>query len=54
VIPEGKIFTLARNRKKGELAGCCFSPDGKWFFVNILSQGITVAITGPWEKAAAA
>jgi len=51
VTPEGKIFTLARNPRKGELAGCCFSPDGKWFFVNILSQGITVAITGPWEKA---
>jgi secreted PhoX family phosphatase len=54
VTPQGTIFTLARNHKKGELAGCCFSPDGKWFFVNIFSQGITVAITGPWEKAASA
>jgi secreted PhoX family phosphatase len=51
VTPEGKIFTLAKNRRAGEFAGCCFSPDGKWFFVNIMAQGLTLAITGPWEKA---
>ncbi|MES2657661.1 MAG: alkaline phosphatase PhoX [Verrucomicrobiota bacterium] len=51
VTPEGKIFTLAKNRKNGEFAGGCFSPDGKWFFVNLMGQGLTVAITGPWEKA---
>lgn len=51
VTPEGRIFTLARNRKGGEFAGGCFSPDGKWFFVNIMSAGLTLAVTGPWEKA---
>jgi secreted PhoX family phosphatase len=51
VSPDGKIFTLARNRKGGEFAGGCFSPDGKWFFVNIMSVGLTLAITGPWDKA---
>jgi secreted PhoX family phosphatase len=51
VTPQGKILTLARNRNDGEFAGGCFSPDGKWFFVNIMDQGLTLAITGPWEKA---
>jgi secreted PhoX family phosphatase len=51
VTPEGKIFTLAKNRRAGEFAGGCFSPDGKWFFVNIMAQGLTLAITGPWERA---
>jgi secreted PhoX family phosphatase len=51
VTPEGKVFTLARNPGEGEFAGCCFSPDGRWFFVNLQTRGLTVAVTGPWEKA---
>ncbi|QTN33474.1 DUF839 domain-containing protein [Akkermansiaceae bacterium] len=52
VTPEGKIFTIATNAKdKSEFAGCCFSPDGKWLFVNLQGHGLTLAITGPWEKA---
>ena len=52
VTPEGKIFTIAANAKdKSEFAGCCFSPDGKWLFVNMQAHGLTLAITGPWEKA---
>jgi secreted PhoX family phosphatase len=52
VTPEGKIFTLARNSNgQGEFAGGCFSPDGKWFFVNLQARGLTLAVTGPWEKA---
>ena len=31
-----------------EFAGSCYSPDGKWLFVNIQSPGISFAITGPW------
>ncbi len=31
-----------------EFAGPCFSPDGKWLFVNIQVPGITCAITGDW------
>ena len=52
VTPEGKIFALARNSNgQGEFAGGCFSPDGKWFFINLQSRGLTLAVTGPWEKA---
>ncbi|MFC7339290.1 alkaline phosphatase PhoX [Haloferula chungangensis] len=50
VTPEGKIHTLARNAKdKSEFAGCCFSPGGKWLFVNLFAHGLTLAITGPWS-----
>ena len=31
-----------------EWAGACYSPDGKWLFVNIQTPGVTFAITGPW------
>lgn len=52
VTPEGKVFSIAANAKdKSEFAGCCFSPDGKWLFVNMQGHGLTLAITGPWEKA---
>ncbi|WP_367874580.1 alkaline phosphatase PhoX [Luteolibacter sp. Populi] len=53
VTPQGKIITLARNPADGEFAGCCFSPDGKWFFVNLQTRGLTLAVTGPWDKAIA-
>lgn len=33
-----------------EFAGACFSPDGRTFFVNIQTPGITFAIWGPWER----
>jgi secreted PhoX family phosphatase len=36
------------DSRGSEFAGACYSPDGKWFFVNIQSPGITFAITGPW------
>lgn len=32
-----------------EFAGGCFSPDGRTFFVNIQTPGITFAIWGPWD-----
>ena len=52
VTKDGKIFTIARNAKdKSEFAGCCFSPDGKWLFVNLQGHGLTLAVTGPWDKA---
>jgi len=34
-----------------EMAGATFSPDGSTFFVNIQHAGLTLAITGPWNKA---
>lgn len=51
VTPQGAIHTLARNPHPGEFAGGCFSPDGRWFFVNVMASGLTLAVTGPWEKA---
>ena len=33
-----------------ELAGACFSPDGRTMFVNAYSPGRTLAITGPWQR----
>ena len=42
-----------------EMAGATFSPNGKTLFVNIFgesastsdpNEGMTLAITGPWDK----
>lgn len=52
VTPEGRTYTLARLNAETELAGACFSPDGKTLFVNAYSPGRTLAITGPWHKLA--
>jgi secreted PhoX family phosphatase len=52
VTPEGKIYKFGRNAtaRNSELAGATFSPDGTTLFVNIQQDGITLAITGPWER----
>ena len=61
---EGRIVRFARNNvvlagerhglrgdfRTSELAGASFSPDGRWLFVDIQHPGLTVAITGPWER----
>ncbi|MFK7850754.1 MAG: alkaline phosphatase PhoX [Akkermansiaceae bacterium] len=45
----GNISTIARNSKdQSEFAGSCFSPDGKWLFVNLQGRGLTLAIQGAW------
>jgi secreted PhoX family phosphatase len=49
VTPGGKLYTLARLNVDTELAGACFSPDGKILFVNAYAPGRTLAITGPWN-----
>lgn len=49
ITPTGAIYKLALNLTPGEFAGACFSPDGGTFFVNLQSQGYTLAITGPWH-----
>jgi secreted PhoX family phosphatase len=58
----GEVFPFAENIRPGtipgtatpaaydEFAGACFSPDGRWLFVNIQTPGISFAITGPWER----
>ena len=38
----------AGDYRSSEWAGACYSPDGRWLFVNIQTPGITFAITGPW------
>lgn len=63
---KGEIFSFARNElvltgqgpgsaaagdyRDKEFAGACFSPDGRWLFVNIQTPGVTFAITGPWSE----
>jgi secreted PhoX family phosphatase len=48
ITPEGRAYDVARLKAQTELAGGCFSPDGKVLFVNIYAPTATVAITGPW------
>jgi uncharacterized protein len=64
VTTDGQVFTLAINNvvlngeKNGfvrdyrdtDLAGACFSPDGRWMFFNVYDPGFTVALTGPWQR----
>lgn len=59
-VPGGPTYAIARNQLVisqsngfpvySEFTGPTFSPDGKVLFVNIQVPGITLAITGPWEK----
>lgn len=43
--PSGKTFRVVRNViNRGELAGVCFSPDGKLMFVNIQDISVTCCI----------
>lgn len=49
ITPDGKVYPLARLRTQTELAGACWSPDGKVLFVNAYSPTMTLAINGPWS-----
>jgi secreted PhoX family phosphatase len=51
ITPEGLSYPFARLRMQTELAGACFSPDGRIMFVNAYSPTRTLAITGPWNSA---
>lgn len=48
ITPDGDAYPFARLRSQTELAGACFSPDGKTLFVNVFSPTATLAITGAW------
>ncbi len=48
ITPDGRAYTIALLRAQTELAGACFSPDGKVLFVNAYGPTATLAITGPW------
>ena len=50
ITPQGEIYTIGRNTgSDSELAGACFSPSGNTFFVNVQNEGLTLAVTGPWD-----
>ncbi len=50
VNEKGDCYHFAKNAlNESELAGVCFSPDGKTMFVNIFHPGITLAIWGPFK-----
>lgn len=52
VTPDGKLYTIARNRyNTSEFCGVCFAPNHPVLFVNIQNPGVTLAITGPWKNA---
>lgn len=49
IRPDGSQYAVADNAySSSELAGPCFSPDGRILFVNIQYPGMTLAIRGPW------
>ncbi|RJE72769.1 alkaline phosphatase PhoX [Reichenbachiella sp. MSK19-1] len=51
IKPNGEIYNIGRNvGSKSELTGVCFSPSGKTLFVNVQEEGLTMAITGPWDQ----
>jgi hypothetical protein len=53
IQPDGQQYLLADNAyTRSELAGICFSPDGKTMFLNIQENGMTLAINGPWSELA--
>lgn len=49
ITPDGRAYAFARLNLATELAGACFSPDGRTLFVNAFSPTRTLAITGPWK-----
>ena len=51
VTPAGEVIRFGGNLiSESEFAGSTFSPDGSTLFVNIQVDGLTLAITGPWEQ----
>jgi secreted PhoX family phosphatase len=47
LTPTGAIYDFART-SLSELAGVCFSPDGRALFVNIQDIDMTLVVTGPF------
>lgn len=46
---QGETFRFARNAlSDSEMAGVCFSPDGRALFLNIQDDGLTLVVTGPF------
>jgi secreted PhoX family phosphatase len=50
-IPGGPTYAIARNQlNDSEFCGPTFTDDGKVLFVNLQDPGLTLAITGPWDR----
>ncbi len=56
---QGQVYDIARNRNNfldqsdagAEFTGACFSPDGRYLFINMQSpENVTIAIRGPWAQ----
>jgi secreted PhoX family phosphatase len=50
ITPHGAAYVFGHLRMDTELAGACFSPDGRHLFVNAYSPTTTFAITGDWSR----
>ena len=46
----GKPNGVGGNLRNTEWCGAVFSPDGRILFANLQGPGLTLAITGPWER----
>lgn len=47
--PQGQLYRIARNNwDNAEFTGICFSPNGRFMFVNSQDLGVTYVIEGPW------
>lgn len=46
----GELFSVIQNNfNPAEFAGACFSPDGKFLFLNSQAPGLTYVVRGPWR-----
>jgi uncharacterized protein len=51
ITPGGQTYVFARNAESdSEFAGPTFAPDGRTFFVNLQTDGLTFAIWGPFAR----
>src|SRR5690606_6013822 len=52
ITRQGETYVIAKNigYRKSEFAGPVFSPSGRTLFVKIQTPGLTLAITGQWNK----
>ena len=52
VDARGRLFDFARNAlSRSEIAGVCFAPDGGTMFLNLQTDGMTLAVRGPFTAA---
>ena len=51
ITEHGEVIDFARNAKSSrEMAGVCFSPDGRAMFLNLQHDGVTLVVTGPFTE----